>query len=323
MGGWIVGDMPSGRPEGAEERHESSGAEEHRSGMLMLDSVRAGRDYARDQHRRGRVVGLVPTMGYLHAGHMALVDAIRPLTDVVALSIFVNPLQFGVNEDFDRYPRDMDHDWKMAESHGVDAIFAPDAADMYPVSTETYVEVPALARVLDGVSRPTHFRGVTTVVAKLFHAMEPDVAAFGQKDAQQSVIVKRMVTELLFPIQIVVVPTVREPDGLALSSRNAYLTDRERQAAVVLWAALNAAREAVREGERHPQTVEAAMRTTMSREPLCQTDYATVLALETLSSLDRIEGRVLMAVAARFGKARLIDNVCLKVDGSTVTEILP
>jgi pantoate--beta-alanine ligase len=291
--------------------------------MKWFAAVEEVRRFSRAARQAGRRIGLVPTMGYLHDGHLALVRALKAEADVVILSIFVNPLQFAPHEDFERYPRDMERDRRLAEAAGVDAVFAPDVAEMYPVAAETYVEIPTLSARLDGESRPTHFRGVTTVVTKLFLAIEPDVAAFGQKDAQQAVIIKRMVRELLFPVRIVVVPTVREPDGLALSSRNVYLGPEERRAAPALWRALQTGEARIRRGERDPAAVEAAMAGVMGAEPLVRPEYARVLNLDELVSVPTVAGRLLLAVAARVGPARLIDNLCLEVEGDTVRPTLP
>lgn len=291
--------------------------------MKWFSAVEDVRRFSRAARAAGRRVGLVPTMGYLHDGHLALVRALKAEADVIILSIFVNPLQFAPNEDFERYPRDMERDRRLAEEAGVDAVFAPEVSEMYPLPAETYVEIPTLSARLDGESRPTHFRGVTTVVTKLFLATEPDVAAFGQKDAQQAVIIKRMVRELLFPVRIVVVPTVREPDGLALSSRNVYLGPEERRAAPALWRALEAGETRIREGERDPAAVEAAMAGILAAEPLVRPEYARVLNLDELVPVATVSGRLLLAVAARVGPARLIDNLCLDVDGERVRPTLP
>jgi pantoate--beta-alanine ligase len=293
--------------------------------MMWLTTVDEVRRFSREARRAGRTVGLVPTMGYLHAGHRALVDALRNEgnADTVILSIFVNPLQFGPGEDFARYPRDLAHDRAWAEAAGVDVVFAPSREEMYPVDPETYVEVPTLAALLEGVSRPTHFRGVTTVVTKLFLATEPAVAAFGQKDAQQAVIVRRMARELLFPVRVLSVPTVREPDGLALSSRNSYLTPREREAAPALWQALQRARTLLEAGERSSAVIESAMAAVLNAHPLVRTDYARVLRLDGLEPSTRVEGRTLVAIAAWVGATRLIDNLCLEVRDDVVLPALP
>jgi pantoate--beta-alanine ligase len=291
--------------------------------MEVLTHVEAMRAWSRDARRHGRRIGFVPTMGYLHDGHLALVRAVADHADVVALSIYVNPLQFGPQEDYLRYPRDLDRDLGLAEAAGVAAVFYPSDTEMYPVSPAVYVDVPRLAADLEGRVRPTHFRGVATIVAKLLLAVEPDIVAFGQKDAQQAIIVKRMVRELLFPVTVVVVPTVREPDGLALSSRNTYLSRAERRAAPVLWRALQAARARLEAGERRAALVEATMRSVLGENPLVRVDYARVASLDELAPVDPVAGRVLVAVAARVGATRLIDNVCLEVGPHDVRDTLP
>jgi pantoate--beta-alanine ligase len=253
-------------------------------------------------------------MGYLHEGHLALVEAARRAGDFVVASIFVNPLQFGPSEDFERYPRDLEHDLHLLAEHKCDLVFTPDASEMYPRPIETKVVQPALSQRLCGRSRPTHFEGVTTVVAKLFHIVQPDRAYFGQKDGQQVVLIRRMVEDLNFPVEIVTVPTVREPDGLAKSSRNVYLTDEERPHATVLYRALQWAKQEIEAGERSAQRIAEGMRSRISAEPLVRLDYAEVVSADTLEPLETLRGRVMLAVAAYVGKARLIDNELLEVE---------
>jgi pantoate--beta-alanine ligase len=271
----------------------------------------------------GGTVGLVPTMGYLHQGHAALMRALRPQVDCLVLSIFVNPTQFAPGEDLATYPRDLEADRRLAMAEGVDVVFNPPAEAMYPLPPSTFVTVEGISGVLEGKFRPTHFRGVTTVVAKLLHVVEPNVAAFGQKDAQQVIVVRRMIKELLFDVRIEVIPTVREHDGLAMSSRNAYLTSEERRAAPVLARSLSYAVEAVRAGERDGSKLAKRLADLIGREPLAKLDYAAVVDGWTLDPVERIHGKVLLAVAARFGRARLLDNACLLVDGSSVSTVLP
>ena len=254
-------------------------------------------------------VGLVPTMGYLHAGHMALVERARRENDIVVVTIFVNPTQFGPEEDLDQYPRDLTRDLTILREAGVDFVFTPDPAEIYPEDFSTYVVVDGLSEKLEGAFRPGHFRGVATIVAKLFNIIPADRAYFGQKDAQQVVIIKRMARDLNFQHQIVVVPTVREMDGLALSSRNVYLSAEERQAALVLSKALFHARDLYSRGERSATEIRTAVRAMLDAEPMVKTDYVTVSDPETLEELDRIECRALVALAARVGKTRLIDNI--------------
>lgn len=259
---------------------------------------------------RGAVVGFVPTMGYLHAGHARLMEQARRECDYVVVSIFVNPLQFGPNEDLARYPRDLPRDQAICESVGVDLLFAPDVAEMYPDgSSLTFVEVTGLTKGLCGAARPGHFRGVTTVVAKLFNLVMPDVAYFGQKDAQQVRVIQQMVADLQFPVEIRVVPTVREPDGLAMSSRNTYLSPQERQAALVLSRTLSTAVAALEQGERDAHRLRAQMQRQIAEEPLARLDYAEVVSWRTLEPVDAIGGETLIALAVYIGTTRLIDNV--------------
>ena len=262
----------------------------------------------------GQTVGLVPTMGYLHAGHMSLVQAARAQCDIVAVSIFVNPTQFGPNEDFARYPRDMERDLGLLREAGVDWVFTPTPEVMYPPGYSTYVSVESVTEPLEGAARPGHFRGVATVVAKLFNMVQPHRAYFGQKDAQQVVVVRRMVEDLNFPLEVVIVPTMREPDGLAMSSRNVYLSPEERQAALVLYRALNAAKEAWDKGERRGSLLREPMRRTLAAEPLAQPDYVSVADPRTLQELDESgqATRALASLAVRIGKTRLIDNFLLE-----------
>jgi pantoate--beta-alanine ligase len=268
-----------------------------------------------DAHRgAGRTIGFVPTMGYLHAGHASLMDAARTSADVVVTSIFVNPLQFAPTEDLAAYPRDLERDAALAEEHGVDLLFVPTVDEMYPGgAVRTNVSVAELSAPLEGRARPTHFDGVATVVAKLFAIVGPCRAFFGEKDFQQLAVVRRMVLDLSIPVDVVGCPTVREPDGLAMSSRNAYLTSNERAAAPVVHAALQAGRAAVDAGERDPAKVSALMADLISAQPLAQLDYAEVVDAASLQVPDRLEGTLRLLAAARFGKARLIDNVGAEV----------
>ncbi len=256
-------------------------------------------------------VGLVPTMGYLHAGHMALVDRARRENDVVVVTLFVNPTQFGPEEDLARYPRDVKRDLGLLRKAGVDFVFVPDASEMYPDGFSSHVTVEGLSGKLEGAFRPSHFKGVATVVAKLFNIIPADRAYFGQKDAQQAVVIRRMARDLNFRHHIVVVPTVREPDGLALSSRNVYLNAEERQSALVLSRSLFLAREMYEKGERNAREIRSAMRAMLEAEPGVKTDYVTVCDPQSLEELDRIEGPAMVALAARVGKTRLIDNLVL------------
>ena len=252
--------------------------------------------------------GLIPTMGALHAGHGSLVQRARQECDHVGASIFVNPTQFGEGEDFGKYPRTLDRDLELFERLGADVVFVPGVEAMYPAGHTTWVEVEDLTTRLEGQHRPGHFRGVTTIVAKLFNAFSPSRAYFGQKDAQQVVVLKRMVRDLNFPVDIVVCPTVREADGVALSSRNAYLNPDERRAATVLYRALCAAREQYDNGERNAETLRTVMRSVLNGESLADAQYVSASDPETLEELERIDKGVLLSLAVRIGKTRLIDN---------------
>ncbi len=253
--------------------------------------------------------GFVPTMGYLHEGHLALVRRARAENDRVAVSIFVNPLQFGPREDLSTYPRALARDLDLLAGVPADLVFTPGEVEMYPVGFQTVVTVQHLAQPLEGSSRPTHFQGVTTVVAKLFNIVQPARAYFGQKDAQQTVVVRRMVQDLNFNLEVIVCPTVREPDGLAMSSRNAYLTPEERRAATVLYRALCAAQTAWRSGERQAETLRRLMRDTLAQEKLARVDYVSVADPLTLQELETMAGPALLSLAVFFGKTRLIDNL--------------
>ena len=253
-------------------------------------------------------VGFVPTMGYLHAGHISLVQAARAECASVAASIFVNPTQFGPNEDLARYPRDLPRDLALLEAAGVDLVWTPKVEGMYPSGFQTWVEVEGLTRPLEGGTRPGHFRGVTTVVAKLFNAVGPDKAYFGQKDAQQAAVVRRMTKDLDFPIEIVVCPTLREADGLAMSSRNTFLNPEERQAATVLFLALCAAKSAYDSGEHAAEKLRALVREAVNAEPLARLQYVSCADYDTLEELEAVRGKSLLSMAAYVGKTRLIDN---------------
>jgi len=257
-------------------------------------------------------LGLVPTMGYLHEGHLSLVRQARAECGAVAVSIFVNPTQFAPSEDFGRYPRDMDRDLALLEREGVDLVFAPEVAEMYPDGFGTYVTLPAANAVLEGAARPDHFRGVATVVCKLLNIAQPSRAYFGQKDAQQTVVVRQMVRDLNIPTTIVVAPTVREPDGLAMSSRNAYLSPEQRPAAAALFRALRAAEARYQAGERGAGALRAAMREALAAEPLLRPEYVSAADPLTLQELDAVGPHgALLSMAVRLGSVRLIDNLLL------------
>jgi len=266
---------------------------------------------------RDRRIGFVPTMGALHEGHLALVRRAAELSDRVIASVFVNPTQFGPGEDYDGYPRDPERDAALLAEAGCDLLFLPDVATVYPPGDATVVEVAGPpAEGLEAAGRPGHFRGVTAVVTRLFHLIGPEVAVFGEKDAQQLAVVRRLVRDLHFPVEIVAHPTVREPDGLAMSSRNAYLDAAERRAATALYRALAAARREIERGERDAARLRAAMRAVLAAEPLVEPEYAEVVDAETFRPLARARGRLVLPVAARVGRARLIDNLQLEVDGA-------
>jgi pantoate--beta-alanine ligase len=268
----------------------------------------AMRARAEDLRRDGRRIAVVPTMGALHEGHLALMRAARSRADVVILTIFVNPTQFGPNEDLSRYPRDEAGDLTKARGAGVDLAFCPDAPAMYPPGSQTFVEVRELSGPLCGASRPGHFTGVATVVTKLFHATLPHVAVFGEKDYQQLAILRRMTRDLDFGVEIASVPVVREPDGLAMSSRNAYLSPAERRAALALSAGLAAAGGAFAAGERDAAALLAAARAPIEAEPLARIDYVELRDADELTELARVERRAVLAMAVFIGKTRLIDN---------------
>ncbi len=265
--------------------------------------------------RQGLVLGFVPTMGYLHEGHLSLVRAARRECDRVAVSIFVNPLQFGPKEDYDIYPRDLERDLSLLEKEGVAYAFVPSEEAMYPPGFSTYVEVQGtLTEKMCARSRPGHFRGVATVVLKLFQIVQPERAYFGEKDFQQALVIKKMVADLNLPVEIVTCPTVREADGLALSSRNTYLSPEEREAARALPRALQEGAARVRAGERDPEKVREAIRAVLASSPLVREDYVEVCRAEDLVDLPRLTGRVLLAAAVWVGRTRLIDNLCVEVD---------
>jgi pantoate--beta-alanine ligase len=277
--------------------------------MRVADTI------AKLRRARGRMtgsVGLVPTMGYLHDAHLALVKQARAENDHVVVSIFVNPSQFGPEEDYGRYPRDLPRDLKLLRSVGTDLVFSPSADEMYPSGFTTWVNVEGVADQLEGRARPGHFRGVATVVLKLFNLVQPTRAYFGQKDGQQVAVLKRMAQDLGCPLKVVVVPTVREPDGLAYSSRNVYLTPQERAAAPVLYRALQEVQRLYGAGERDAERLRQAIRKRIEREPLAMLEYASIADQATLREVERIDGPVMASLVVRFGSTRLIDNVLLE-----------
>jgi pantoate--beta-alanine ligase len=279
--------------------------------MKVCPTIEETRAASRVARHRAQRVGLVPTMGALHEGHLALVRAAKAQTDLVVVSLFVNPLQFGPKEDLAKYPRTFEHDRALLEKGGADLLFAPSDAEMYPKGAVTYVNVETLSERLDGKSRPGHFRGVTTVVSKLFHIVEPDKAFFGQKDAAQVAIIKRMVRDLKFAVEIVVCPIVREADGLAMSSRNAYLDAQQRNQALVLSQSLRHVQELFRKGERQAAILETAGQRAFAEEPAVRLDYIAIVDPESLEPVTEASPGMMVAVAAYVGATRLIDNVIL------------
>ena len=269
------------------------------------------RSASRAVRRRGKRLGFVPTMGALHEGHLSLVRAARAANDVVAASIFVNPTQFGPTEDLAKYPRSFERDCELLEGEGVEFVFAPSVEEVYPAGTVTWVTVEELSGKLDGRSRPGHFRGVTTVVSKLFHIVEPDQAFFGQKDAAQVAIIRRMVRDLNMAVEIVVCPIVREADGLAMSSRNAYLSSEDRKRALVLHHSLTRVQQLVETGERDAARLAAAGRQELAQEKLVRLDYFEIVDPATLDPVKDVSGGALVAVAAYVGTTRLIDNLVI------------
>ena len=256
-------------------------------------------------------VGLVPTMGYLHEGHLSLIRRAKAECESVVVSIFVNPTQFGANEDLSKYPRDLERDLSLIEPLGVDLVWNPTPEIMYPTGYQTWVEVEALTRPLEGSIRTSHFKGVTTIVAKLFNAVQPHKAYFGQKDAQQAAVIRQMTRDLNFPIEVIVCPITREADGLAMSSRNKYLEGADRPAATILFRALNAAKSAYEGGERNAEKLRAVMKDTLATEPRVQPQYVSCADYDTLAELDVVSGKALLSMAVILGKTRLIDNFVL------------
>lgn len=282
--------------------------------MLILDQVGTAQEWCVGQKKAGKTIGLVPTMGYLHEGHLALVEQARQQCDVVVVSIFVNPMQFGVGEDFETYPRDLSRDVALLEDLRTDALFAPPIAAMYPLGYNTFVEVDGdITAKLCGASRPGHFKGVATVVAKLFNICVPDIAYFGQKDAQQVMVLEKMVSELNFPLKIVRVPIVREEDGLAKSSRNVYLDEEQRRQALVLNQALHEAKRMIIQGERDVTRLKGIMRGVIATSPQAVIDYVEIYDAADLGDIETVDGKVLIALAVKFGSTRLIDNLLVEV----------
>jgi pantoate--beta-alanine ligase len=276
--------------------------------MKVLSSINA---FKEARSKIGGTVGFVPTMGYLHEGHLVLVRQAKAENQIAVASIFVNPTQFGPKEDFARYPRDPERDLALLERERVDVVFIPSSEEVYPQGSCTWIDVESVTERLEGAARPGHFRGVATVVAKLFNIVEPTRAYFGQKDAQQVVVIRKMVADLNMNVEIVAVPTRREPDGLAMSSRNVYLNDSERQAALVLWKSLSSAQELWSKGERRAVNIRQQMLGLIQKEPLARIDYISIADPERLEELAEIDQTALVSMAVYVGETRLIDNIIL------------
>ena len=281
--------------------------------MKIIETVKEMQKYADKIRQKNRTIGFVPTMGYLHEGHLSLIRKAKQECSFVVVSIFVNPAQFGPNEDFKHYPTDFKRDLELCKKEGVDIIFYPDEKEVYPKIQLTWVEVKKITEGLCEKSRPTHFKGVATVVAKLFNIVKPHKAYFGQKDYQQSLVIRKMVLDLNFDVEIVTCPIVREEDGLAISSRNKYLTKEEREQATVLIKSLERAKWLIAQGERRSGSVKAEIKKMIKETPLAKTDYIEIRNALNLDEIDVLKGKVLIALAVFFGKARLIDNMILDV----------
>jgi len=277
--------------------------------MQVATTIAEIRAWVRKTRAAGRTVGFVPTMGALHVGHVSLIQAAVERCDYVVVSIFVNPTQFGPGEDFEKYPRPLAKDLSLCEQHGTDAVFAPSRTEMYPRDNLTWVTVEEVSEPLCGRFRPGHFRGVATVCAKLFNIVGADRAFFGQKDAQQVAVIQRMVADLNLPLEIVVCPTVREPDGLAMSSRNQYLSPQERKEAPVIYRALQRSAELIGKGEKNAARITDEMSEILRRVPALRVEYVSIVDAESLADLQQVKGRVLVAIAGRLGSTRLIDNI--------------
>ena len=282
--------------------------------MEVVKTIQSVRALVKNARSDGKTIGLVPTMGALHVGHISLIQEAVKKTDFVVVSIFVNPTQFGPGEDFEKYPRPLEADLEICNKHQVDIVFVPDAQEMYPQQNLTWVNVEKLTERLCGRSRPGHFRGVTTVCAKLFNIVGPDIAFFGQKDAQQAIVIKRMVAELNMPLEIVVCPTIRQSSGLAVSSRNQYLTDEQKKDAALLYAALQNCEKMIRNGIADTKILIDEMTKSVRQIPSAKIEYISIVDAETLQGLEQAKGRVLVAFAVEVGVARLIDNILLDLN---------
>jgi pantoate--beta-alanine ligase len=281
--------------------------------MELIRDVCSMQVFAQKQRAANKVIGLVPTMGYFHEGHLTLMRRAKETCDIVIVSLFVNPLQFGAGEDFHEYPRDLARDQNLAVREGVDVFFLPSQEEFYSQGYSTYVQVTGLTDNLCGKSRPGHFQGVATVVAKLFNSTLPDYAFFGQKDIQQALVMRRMTLDLNFPLEIVIVPTVREEDGLAMSSRNVYLSPEERKSAPVLSRSLECAASLIATGERDAAVIKQAITSLIAQEDVARVDYLEVCDAESLAPVTRIQGKIVVALAVWMGRTRLIDNIMVEV----------
>lgn len=279
--------------------------------IKVFKTIKATKEFINKEKYKGRSIGFVPTMGYLHEGHLSLIREARRENDLAVISIFVNPTQFGPKEDYKRYPRDFRRDKELAEKTGADIIFYPSVKEMYPDGYLTYAEVTDITERLCGKSRPGHFKGVVTVVAKLFNIVQPDIAYFGQKDAQQAIVIKRMVQDLNMEIKIKVMPIIREPDGLAMSSRNRYLSRDERKDAIVLYQSLNLAKRLIKNGVKDAGRIKSEMKQLITSKKNARIDYISIVDTKNLMELKRIEKGALIALAVYIGKTRLIDNIII------------
>jgi pantoate--beta-alanine ligase len=282
--------------------------------MKVAKTIESVRKLVKAARRKGKIIGFVPTMGALHIGHISLIEKAKQQTDFVVVSIFVNPAQFGPGEDFEKYPRPLKADLEICRKVGVDVVFAPATKQMYPQENSTWVNVEKLTEQLCGRFRPGHFRRVATVCAKLFNIVAPDIALFGQKDAQQAIVIRRMVADLNMPLKIVVCPTVRQADGLAVSSRNQYLTEQQKKDATLIYKSLQKCRKLIKDGVPDSKTIISQMRKVLQQVPSIKTEYISIVDAETLQGLEKITGKVLTAVAVKIGSTRLIDNILVDVN---------
>jgi pantoate--beta-alanine ligase len=280
--------------------------------MKVAKTIESVRRLVKAARKAGRKIGFVPTMGALHKGHISLIEAAKKNCDFVVVSIFVNPTQFGPNEDFKKYPRPIKADLKMCRKAGINVVFAPTPDEMYPAQNLTWIDVEKISEPLCGKFRPGHFRGVATICAKLFNIVTPDIAYFGRKDAQQAIVIKRMVVDLNMPLKIVVCPTVREKNGLAMSSRNQYLTTQQKEDAALIYKSLQKCRRMIKQRETNAKKIIAEMRKILKKIPFVEIQYISIVDAKTLQNINRVEGKVLAAVAVKIGSTRLIDNILIE-----------